>query len=132
MSNMLQAKKQAEQRINSQFIMYVHGIHDLALKNTQRGRRDGNSAESEKHKKVRNCLGSAKKQNYGTIVEGCLVDEQYQKHMHEQRHTQSDMEKFDRTANENRILRRFIYRAGLLQRPKTRSYNSTKEEAATP
>ena len=30
-----EVKKQAEQRISSRFIMYVRGIHDLALKNTQ-------------------------------------------------------------------------------------------------
>ena len=36
-------KKQAEQRISSRYIMYVLSIHDLALKNTHRGRRHGKS-----------------------------------------------------------------------------------------
>ena len=42
-----EVKKQAEQRINSRFTMYVLWAHKLALKNTQRCRRDGNSAASQ-------------------------------------------------------------------------------------
>ena len=36
--------------------------------------------------------------NCGTIVECRLADEQYQKRMHEQGYTQTDMEEFDRKA----------------------------------
>ena len=63
-----EVKKQAEQRINSRFIMYVLGIHKLALKKTQRGRRYAHSAESQKLKKAMDYLDSAKKHNDGTIV----------------------------------------------------------------
>ena len=56
-------KKQAEQRINSRFIMYVPGIHNLSLENTQWGRRYGNSAESQK------LMNSFRKHNCGTTVE---------------------------------------------------------------
>ena len=49
-----EVKKEAEQRINSRFI-----IHNEAL--LKGGRRYGNSAESLKLKKARDYLGSAKK-----------------------------------------------------------------------
>ena len=42
-----EVKEQAGQRINSRFVVYVLGIHNLALKK-KRGRRYGNSAESQK------------------------------------------------------------------------------------
>ena len=45
-----EVKKQAEQRVNSRFITYVPGIHNSALKNTQRGGRWGKSEESQKSK----------------------------------------------------------------------------------
>ena len=80
-----EVKKLAEQRINSRFIMYVPGVHNLALKNIQRGRRYGNSAESHQLKKARAYLGPTEKQNYGTVVERYLEDEQYQLRMHETR-----------------------------------------------
>ena len=54
-------KKQAEQRISSRFIMYVLGVHDLILKKTQRGRRNGKSAESQKLKRARDYWNSAQK-----------------------------------------------------------------------
>ena len=54
-------------------------------------------------KKTRDYLESAKKHNYGTIVERYMEDGQYQMHMHEQGYTQSDMEEFDRVAHENRF-----------------------------
>ena len=62
-----EVNKQAEQRISSRFIMYVHG-----------GRLYGNSAESHNLKKARDDLVSAKKPGYGTIVERFLEDEQNQ------------------------------------------------------
>ena len=92
-------KKQAGQRINSRFIMYVLGIHKSALKKTQRGRRFGNSAESQQLQRSRD---SAKTHNYGTIVERHLEDEQYHMRMHELGYTQSKMEHFDRTALERK------------------------------
>ena len=87
-----EVKKQAEQRINSRLIMYVPGIHTLALNNTQSDRRYGNSADSQKLKKARAYLNSAKKDNYGTIVERYLEDAQCQLRRFEQEHSQSDME----------------------------------------
>ena len=75
-----EVKKQAEQRISSRF-MNVLGIHDVALKNTQRGRRYGKSAESQKFKRASVHLNSAKKHNGGTI-ERHGDDEQYQMRMH--------------------------------------------------
>ena len=48
-----EVKKQAEQRINSRFIMYVSGVHNKALKNNQRRRLLGKSAESQKLKKAK-------------------------------------------------------------------------------
>ena len=90
-----EVKKQAEQRISSRFIMYVLGIHKSALKNIQGSRRCGNSAESQKHTRARDNLNSAKKHTCGTIVERYFTDEQYQKRMHEQGYTQTDMEYFD-------------------------------------
>ena len=52
--------------------------------------------------------------------------------MHEQGYTQSDMEEFDRKTNAKEDLRRFFYRTGFTTGINTRSYNPTKEEAATP
>ena len=99
-----EVKKQAEQRINGRFIMYVPGFHNLALKNIQRGPRYGNSLESEKRKKARAYLGSAKKQNFGTIEDTsstkCACTNK--------RYTQSEW-KMD--------LLHFFWRTGLLQRP---------------
>ena len=46
-------KKQVGERMNSRFIMCVPEIHNLAVQNTQRGRRYGNSAESQTLKKAR-------------------------------------------------------------------------------
>ena len=43
-------KKQAEQRVSSPSIMYVPGVHKLALENTQWNRRYGHSAEPQKPK----------------------------------------------------------------------------------
>ena len=54
-------KKQPEKRINSRFIMYIPRVHNFALKNIQRGRRYGNSADSHTLKKARAYLGSARK-----------------------------------------------------------------------
>ena len=45
-------------------------------------------------------LGFREKHKCGTIVERHLEDVQYQMRMHEQGYTQSDMEEFDRIANE--------------------------------
>ena len=77
------SKQSNESTVDS--IMYVPGFHNLALKNIQRSPRDENSLESQKRKKARAYLGSAKKQNFGTIE-----DEQYQVRLHEQRYTQSE------------------------------------------
>ena len=55
-----EVKKQAEPRINSRFTMYVPGIHNLAVKNIQRGRRYGHSAESQKLEKAKDELDVAK------------------------------------------------------------------------
>ena len=67
-----EVKKQAEQRINCRFIMYVPGIHKLALKNNQIGRSYGKSAESKKNKRARYYVEFAQKHNRGTIVERYL------------------------------------------------------------
>ena len=52
-----EVKKQAEQRSSSRYIMYVPGIHDIALKNTQRSRRNGKSEESQKLQRAKDHLG---------------------------------------------------------------------------
>ena len=44
-----EVKKQAEKRINSQYTMYVPGIHDLALKNAHRSRRNGKKLKTRKN-----------------------------------------------------------------------------------
>ena len=43
-------------------------------------------------------MGSTQKHNCHTIVERYFDDEQYRMRMHEQGHTQSNMEEFDRIA----------------------------------
>ena len=77
-------RMQAKHRIRSRFIMYVPGIHDSALKNTQCGRRHGKSEESRKLTRAKDSLDSLHKHNCGTIVERCFTDEQYRKRMYEQ------------------------------------------------
>ena len=57
-----EVKKQAEQGINSRFMMYVPGVHNVASNYVPRGRCYGNSAQSQKLKKARDDVGSAKKQ----------------------------------------------------------------------
>ena len=95
--------QEAGRTTNQQSIDHVRlGVHKIASKNIQRGRRCGNSAESQKLKNARDYLGSAKKQHIGTIVERDLEDGKYQMRMHEQGYTQSDMEVFDTIANDNR------------------------------
>ena len=51
-----EVKKQAEQRISSRYIMCVLGIHDLALKIPEGGRRYGKSGESQKTQKSKRLL----------------------------------------------------------------------------
>ena len=86
----LPKKFRSRPTVNSSW--YVLGVHKFALRNMERSRRYGNSAVSQTHKKAIDFLGSATKQNYGTIVELHLEDEQCQMRMHEQGHTESDME----------------------------------------
>ena len=93
-----EAKKQAEQRISSPFIMYVLCIHDLASKKTKSGRHCGKPTESQQLKRAKDDLDSAQKHNCGTIVDRYFEDEQFQKRMHEQGYTQSEVEEFDREA----------------------------------
>ena len=103
--------------------MWVRRIQKLALKNAQRVDVMETLQNHKTIKMTRDYLESAKKHNYGTIVERYLEDEQYQSactnmvlhgytlsrfedwqyqmHMHEQGYTQSDMEEFDRVAHEN-------------------------------
>ena len=73
-----EVKKQAEQRINSQFIMWVRGIQKLALKNAQRVDVMETLQNHKTIKMTRDYLESAKKHNYGTIVERYMEDEQHQ------------------------------------------------------
>ena len=54
---------QAKHRIRSRFIMYVPGIHDSALNNTQCGRRHGKSEESRKLTGAKDSLDSVHKHN---------------------------------------------------------------------
>ena len=70
--------------------MYVPGVHNFALKQIQRSRCHGNSAESQKLKKARFYVGSTKKLNDRTIVERYFEDEKYQMGMHEQGYSHSD------------------------------------------
>ena len=76
-----EVKNQAEQGINSRFIMYVFGIHKFALKNTPKGRRYGTSAASQILKKARDDLDSSKKDNCGTVVE-CYFEDGAVSHVH--------------------------------------------------
>ena len=50
----------------------------------------------------KNHFNSTKKHNCGTVAEPYLNNEHYQMRIHEQGHTQSDMEEFDRTAVERK------------------------------
>ena len=88
-----EVKKQAEQRINSRFIMYVLGIHDLALEKPK-GVDVVDTLQKAKKKleRARDYLDSAKKKTCGTTVERSLEDEKYQMLVHEQGYTQSDKE----------------------------------------
>ena len=80
------------QRISNRFNKYVvPGIDDLGLKNIQKGRRDGKSEDLQQLKRTKDYLDSAHKHACGTVVERCLTDEQYQKRIHEQGYTQTDM-----------------------------------------
>ena len=100
---------EAGRATNQQSIHHVRPWDSqFSMKNTPRGRRNGNTAESQKLKKAGEYLGSAKKPNYGTIVERYLEDEQHQMHMYEQGSTQSDMKEIDRVATEKEDLRRFL------------------------
>ena len=56
--------------------MYVDGVHNLFFNATQRGRRNGISAESQKLKKARDDSNPTRKHDYGTIVERYLEDGQ--------------------------------------------------------
>ena len=95
-----EVKKQGQQPINNRSTMTVLGIHNLAYKNTQRGRRYGNSAESQKLKNANDYLGSAKKHNYGTIVERSRAVPS----AHARTRTRAIRHgRFDRIANERRI-----------------------------
>ena len=73
-----EVRTQAEQRICSRFIMYVPGIDDSALENAQRGRRHGTSQKSQKLKRAKDYLDSARKHHCGRIVERYPADEQCQ------------------------------------------------------
>ena len=70
-------------------MMYVLGVHRVALNNIQRDRRYGNSAESQKLKKARDFCTNI---DFGTIVERYFEDETYQMRMQAQGYSQSDME----------------------------------------
>ena len=97
-----EVKKQAEQRISSRFIMYVFGFHNLPLKNTQRGRRYGNSAESHINSRKQEITWISQR---NTITERSwsASREKAVPHAHEQGYTQSDMEEFDWISNAQRI-----------------------------
>ena len=99
--------QEAGRATNQQLIHHVRHWNSqcriLALKITQNGPPYGNSSESQKLKKAREYLGAAKKHKYGTMVERGLEDEQYQMRTHEQGYTQSDLEEYDRIANEKRF-----------------------------
>ena len=56
-----EVKKQAERRINSRFLMHDTGVQKILLKNSRRGRRYGNSAESQTLKRARGFMGSARR-----------------------------------------------------------------------
>ena len=113
-----EVKKQAEQRINSRFIMYVLGVHTSALKNIPRGRRCGHSSESQKLKRAGDYLDSVKTHSCGTIVERYLQDENYQLRMYDPGYTQSDVDEFDRITKE-----RWIYVASSGERAYCRGQN---------
>ena len=122
-----EVKKQAEQRINSRFTMYVLWAHKLALKNTQRCRRDGNSAasqNSEGHETTwlprRNII--AERSWSATSRKRACTNKD----------TRSpDMEEFDRIASAKRSDVAALGK-GRIAGTNTRSYNPIKEEAATP
>ena len=85
-------KKQAEQRINSRYIMYVPDIHDRS-----KGADAMENLMSHKLKRAKDYLDSSHKHNCGMVGERYLNDEQYQKRKHEQGYAQTEMKDFDRT-----------------------------------
>ena len=117
--------------LSSRYIMYVPGIHGLALKNTQMARRNGKSEESKKLKRAKDYLDSAHKQHCRTIVERYLHDEQHQKRMHEPGYTQTDMEHLTDWHWKGRITL-LLLKKGVATKIETRSCNAVKEDAATP
>ena len=95
-----EVKKQAEQRINSRVVMHVLEGHNLALKSIQRVDVMETRHDHKNSRKQEITWETQKTQNYGTVVERHFEDETYQMCMHEQGYTQSDVEEFDRKANE--------------------------------
>ena len=132
--------------------MYATGIHNLAMKKTQKLDVMETLQNQKKLRRARDYFislykhdcgtiverhlqderyHSAKTHNCGTIVERYFVDERYLMRMHGQTYTQSDMEEFDRSANESGVTS-LLPQHGLTTETITRSYNPTKEEAPTP
>ena len=83
--------------------MYVLDIHELALKKPKEVDALENRRNHKTRKRARDCLDSAQQHTFGTIVGRYLEDEPHQMRMHEQGYTQSDMEEFDRIANETNV-----------------------------
>ena len=120
-------KKQAEQRINSRFIMYVPGVHNVALKNTQKGvDAMEKSAESRKLQKSKRLTWIPRRST--------IADRQWNATSKKKkikgawkRYAETDMEVFfNRMALEKRITQLPLKKTG------TRSRNPIQEEAATP
>ena len=98
--------------------MYVPGIK---FSIDQRSQRHGNCAESQKLKKTRDYLGSARNDR-GALLRGRAVPNA---------HAQSDTEEFDNIANENRIYGASFEERASHRETNTRSPNLTKEESGT-
>ena len=106
--------------------MYVSGIHDLALKRTQKGRLYGKLARITNTQRSKRLLGFRAEAQSRTIVERYLEDEPYQMRRQEQGYTHSDMEEFDRIALQ---WRSYVATPGERE-TNTRTYNPIKEDTA--
>ena len=94
-----EVKKQAEQRINSRFIMCVLWSSQFSIEEySTRSSLCKLCTITKNSRKQEISWVPQKKQNYGPI--GALEDEQCKIRLHEQRYVQSVMEEFDRIGNE--------------------------------
>ena len=101
----------------------LQGITEKVKKQAEQGICSGFIKHS---KKAKDYLDSEQKHYCGTIVDRYLEDKHYRVRM------QTDMEEFDRVANEKKDSHLLLLKKGVTTETNTRSSNTTMEEAATP